>query len=725
MTDPRAAPGRTHNEINDAIVIGPAILGRDITLRLPAQVPLATSGLPAGSPAFTGRQDDLDRLLACLNPPASDDGAADDDAGAARAVVVTAVGGLAGVGKTELAVQAARTALRRGWFAGGVLFADLFGYDDDRRRDPGQVLEGMLGALGVPGEHIPAHTQDRSRLLRSVLAEFAARGRRILVVADNANTARQAELLLPTDGVNAAIVTSRHTLAMLNARLLDLNVLDPDGALAMLDETLRIADPDDTRIPTDPTGAAALADACGHLPLALRIAAALLAEDPDHTPAALARELGQVQPIEGLAYGRDGVRSAFELSYRTLTPHQQRLFRILTVNPGPNISTAAAAALTDHDEPTVRHQLKDLARAHLIERAAGPDRWRMHDLVRQYATTLGLQHADTDHRDQALHRLLNHYDATTWAANARLDPTATTPTAREFTAREQALVWLDTELPNLTAAARTAADTGHPDTTIALALNLARFLEWRRLFNDWITLSTLARDTAQHTGDRNGTSRAMNNLGLALQEVRRFEEAITALQQATDIFRETGDRHGEGMALNNLGLALRQVRRFDEAITAHHDDLTICRETGDRHGEGVALNSLGIALQEVRRFEEAITAQQEAAAIYRETGDRHGEGRASNSLGIALQEVRRFDEAITAHQQAAAIYRETGDRHGEGRASNNLGLALREVRRFDEALAAGQEAVRAFVEVGDEYSEAIARQSLEETTQASAAPDGH
>ncbi|WP_146058972.1 hypothetical protein [Actinomadura rubteroloni] len=142
---------------------------------------------------------------------------------------MTAVGGLAGVGKTELAVQAARTALRRGWFSGGVLFADLFGYDNDRRRDPGQVLEGMLGALGVPGEHIPAHAQDRSRLFRSVLAEFAARGRRILVVADNANTVHQAELLLPTDGSNAAIITSRHTLAMLNARLLDLNVLDPDA----------------------------------------------------------------------------------------------------------------------------------------------------------------------------------------------------------------------------------------------------------------------------------------------------------------------------------------------------------------------------------------------------------------------------------------------------------------------------------------------------------------
>jgi hypothetical protein len=200
VTDP-PAPGQTRNQITDAIVVGPAVLGRDITLRLPAQVPLATSGLPAASPAFTGRHNDLDRLLTCLRPPNPDTQAHNEGA-----VVVTAVGGLAGVGKTELAVQAARAALRRGWFPGGVLFADLFGYDDDRRRDPGQVLEGMLGALGVPGEHIPADAQDRSRIFRSILAEFATQGRRILVVADNVNTTDQAELLLPTDGQNADAV---------------------------------------------------------------------------------------------------------------------------------------------------------------------------------------------------------------------------------------------------------------------------------------------------------------------------------------------------------------------------------------------------------------------------------------------------------------------------------------------------------------------------------------
>ncbi|WP_131737161.1 tetratricopeptide repeat protein [Actinomadura roseirufa] len=738
---------QTRNQISGGIVVGPAVLGRDITLVLPPQVSLATSGLPAGSPAFTGRRRDLDRLLECLTPPGPADQVVD---GQARAVVVAAVGGLAGVGKTELAVQAARAALRRDWFPGGVLFADLFGYDQDRRRDPGQVLEGMLGALGVPGEHIPGDAQDRSRLYRSILAEFAARGRRVLVVADNVNTAQQGELLLPADGVNAAIVTSRHTLAMLNARLLDLDVLDLDGAVAMLDETLRIADPHDTRVPGDPAGAAELAETCGYLPLALRIAAALLAEDPGLTLAALTDELGQVQPIEGLAYGDEGVRRAFELSYRTFSLDQQRLFRLLTVNPGPDTSTTAAAVLTERDEAAVRAMLRDLARAHLIERGTAPGRWRMHDLVRQYATTLGLEHTDTDHRDQALRRLLRYYLDTARAAAAHLDQAVADPVTRGFATREGALAWLDAELPNLSAAAHTAAD--HPDFAVNLPSALASFLNWRRLFNDGITLFSLARDTAEHTGDRQGQGRALNNLGAALWSVRRFEdaiaahqhaaaifrgtgdshsegaalnnlgtalwavqrfeEAITAHQDAAAIFHEAGDRHAEGQALANLGIALAEVRRFEEAVSAHRQDLAICRETGDRRGEGQALANLGLVLVEVRRFEEAITAHQDAVAIFQETGDRYSEGAALGNLGLVLVEVRRFEEAITVHRRVTTISRETGDRHSEGTALYNLALALAEVRRFEEAITAGREAVTIFVEVGDEHGETIARQGL-------------
>ncbi|MUN40919.1 tetratricopeptide repeat protein [Actinomadura litoris] len=724
---------QTRNQISGGIVVGPAILGRDITVILPPQIPMATSGLPAGSPTFTGRQRDLDRLLDSLKPPGPADQTRDERA---RAVVVTAVGGLAGVGKTELAVQAARTALGRDWFPGGVLFADLFGYDEDRRRDPGQVLEGMLGALGVPGEHIPAHAQDRSRLYRSILAEFAAHGQRILIIADNIDTPQQGELLLPADGVNAAILTFRHTLAMLNARLLDLNVLDVDGAVAMLDAALRIADPHDTRIPAGLVGAAQLAEVCGFLPLALRIAAALLAEDPALTPAVLTGELQQVQPIDGLAYGDEGVRRAFELSYRSPTPHQQQLFRLLTLNPGPDISTTAAAALTAQPEPAVRAVLKEMARAHLIERGTAPGRWRMHDLVRQYANTLSLQHAEVDHRDQALHRLLRHYTVTARAAVAHLNPTVEDPVAGGFGSRWQALAWLDIELPHLAAAAHTAADVGHSAVAIVLPLELAFFLNWRRLFSEWITMSSLARDTAKRIGNRDGEGAALNNLGLALVEVRRFEEAITAHQDAVAVFRETGDRNSEGTALNNLGVALRQARqsedafiayagiafayqdplpeveRFEEAVSAYRQHLAVCREAGNLHGEATALNDLGIALQQTGAVDDAIYTYQDALTLYHRTGDRRGEGQTLNNLGIALRQVRRFEEAVNAHRQGLAICRRTGDRRGEGQTLNNLGIALRQTRRVEEAVTAHQNAIILYHETGDRHSEAMALNNL-------------
>lgn len=194
------------------------VQGRDITVQLPHTITRALSGLPDGSPAFTGREGQVEELLEALAP-----GQGPQEA------VLTAVAGLAGVGKTELVVQTAARALEQpGWFPGGVLFVDLFGYDAERLVSAERALDGLLRALGMHAEHVPAELQDRSRLYRSVLATFAEQGRRILVVIDNAATAEQVRPLLPTDGATATLVTSRHTLDV-GARLHDLDVLSPPG----------------------------------------------------------------------------------------------------------------------------------------------------------------------------------------------------------------------------------------------------------------------------------------------------------------------------------------------------------------------------------------------------------------------------------------------------------------------------------------------------------------
>ncbi|MFD5414398.1 tetratricopeptide repeat protein [Streptomyces nojiriensis] len=697
----------TSNTISGGFFFHAVIQGRDITVQLPPAIDPALAGLPKPASAFTGRDRHVERLLADLAPAAG-------DAGGQRAVLVSAVSGLAGIGKTELAVQTAAQALRQpGWFPGGVLFVDLFGYDPERSLSPERALEGLLRALAVPGEHIPGGLEDRQRLYRSVLAAYARKGRRILVVADNASTAGQAAPLLPTDGINAALVTSRHTLDSLDARLHDLDTLDEASSTAVLDQALRHArGNDDTRFTDDTEAATVIARLCAGLPLALRIAAAILAAAPTRPASHLAAALqAEHTRLDKLARPDRAVRAAFDLSYRHLAPGQARLFRLLPLNPGPDVSTDSAARLADTGSDQAEELLQQLAEAHLIEPGSSWGRWRMHDLVRLYADEHGRTHATPDQRDGARTRLFTHYQDTTRAADTHLD-TLPGPRAPRFTDRTAALQWLDAEHTNLTATASAAPSLGHPSTTISLASTLIRYLDYRRYFDDWIPLTTNALTICREAGDRHGEGQALNNLGLVLRETRQFEKAIGAHTQDLAICRELGDRHREGTALNNLGIALREKRQFEEAIDALTQAATIYRGLGDRHGEGQALNNLGLALGEVRRFEEAIGTLTQAATIYQEFGDRHGEGQALNNLGIALRETRQFERAIDAHTQDLAICRELGDRHREGTALNNLGLALREKRQFEEAIDAHTQAATIYRELGDRHREGQALNNL-------------
>ncbi|MER5212535.1 tetratricopeptide repeat protein [Streptomyces sp. NPDC002838] len=685
------------NRISGGVFFHAVIQGRDITVVLPPEITPALSGLPAASPTFTGRDTDMEQLLQGLAP---------DGAAPKRAVSVAAVAGLAGVGKTELVVQSAARALRKpGWFPGGVLFVDLFGYDTKRRLLPDRALDGLLRALGMPGEHIPVSLQDRTRLYRSVLAAFAEQSRRILVVIDNASTAEQARPLLPTDGVTAALLTSRHTLDV-DARLHDLDVLNESASIELLHRSLRHArGPADSRVQDDPEAAATVARLCAGLPLALRIAAALLADTPIRPLASLAQDLeAEHSRLDELCREDRAVRAAFDLSYQHLDDQHARLFRLLSLNPGPDLSTESAVHLADFEQRHVNHALQDLARAHLIEPGHTWGRWRLHDLVRLYADEQGRIHDDTDQRKTARARLFTHYQATTRAADTHLTfrPEATSAL---FSDRNSALAWLDDERLNLIATATTAAPLGYPETSTALAFDLARYLDYRRSFDDLITVSSTALNVFRELGDRHSEGQVLDNLGNALWQVRRFDEAIEAHARAATLFRETGDRQREGQAVGNLGVGLGDVRRFDEAIEAHAQAATIARAFGDRHREGTVLGNLSLALHQVGRFDEAIEAHAQAATLFRETGDRHREGTVLNHLGLTLRRVGRFDEAIEAHAQAATLFRETGDRHREGQAVGNLGIALAAVLQFDEAIEAHAQAVTLFRETGDRHRE--------------------
>ena len=418
------------------------------------------------------------------------------------------------------------------------------------------------------------------------------------------------------------IITSRHTLAGLGARLLDVTVLDQAAAVQLLDNVVRTGRPDDDRISGDPAAAGRLAKSCSGLPLALQITAALLVADPMLTAAELAAELAdEVRRLETLRYedssgvSAPSVAAAFELSYRQLDEDSARMFRLLPADPGPDVSTGAAAELVGWPAQRTRKALSQLARAHLVEQGVR-SRWRMHDLLRLYARQIA-SISPTD-QEQAINRLLTWYLHQADAASKHLQVLAGSPVPPAFTGRDDALAWLDAQRPNLIAAVTMAADTGRHHEAMILPLNLSEYLAWRRRFDDWLAVLAVSRDSARQLNDKINEGMALTNLGGALSAVQRFEEAITAHQDAAAIFREAGDRYREGMALTNLGLALQEVRRFEEAISAHQDAAAIFREAGDRHREGMALNNLGMALRGVRRFEEAISACRDAAAIYRE-----------------------------------------------------------------------------------------------------------
>ncbi len=337
-----AGDGRdTTSTVSGGIQQGPVLQGRDFTgttfvTNQAAAAPVALAQLPPLTAGFTGRETELAQVAELLDPSA-----------AAGAVLVSAVAGLAGVGKTALATHAAHAARAAGWFPGGVLFIDLHGYDPSPVQ-PGQALDALLRALGIPGEHIPEGIDLRGAMYRSALDQVRDS---VLVIIDNASAETQVRPLLPGPGPHRVIITSRHTLAGLGARLLDVTVLDQAAAVQLLDRVLRAARPEDDRVSADPA-AALLAGVCGGLPLALQITAALLTTDPVLSAAELAGDMAdEVRCLEALRYddgsgpGVPSVAAAFELSYRQLDEDAARLFRLLPSDPGPDLSTEAVAAL--------------------------------------------------------------------------------------------------------------------------------------------------------------------------------------------------------------------------------------------------------------------------------------------------------------------------------------------------------------------------------------------
>jgi tetratricopeptide (TPR) repeat protein len=629
-------------------------------------------------PDFVGRTRELQVLRDILGA----------ESPATEHVVVSAVAGMPGIGKTALAVKAAQDAVDSGWFAGGALFLDLRGYDRDPV-SPARALDSLLRGLGVPSPKIPPETEDRIGLYRSVLAGSKDA---VLVVLDNASSAEQVRPLLPGDRRHRVLVTSRHSLPQLGARLLDLAVLTADEAVGLLDADLRAADPSDNRIAADSSSSRKMSSHCGYLPLALRIAAALLAMDPTKPVSELEAELAEARTrLDHLDDGERAVRAAFDLSYHRLPPEQARLFRLLGVYPGPDVSVTAVAAMADREEAAVRRMLAELSRAHLVEAASIRNRWQMHDLIRIYAEQVPSHHSQVDERRYARDRLCDYILKVADAADDHLTALPGAPKPAEFADRAEALEWFDTERATLVAVTYMAAEHGRDDIAHHLPARLVEYFSLRRYLDDWFATATTSKQAAIRLHDPDLVATGLINYGNVLREVGRPADAVDACRSAVVLIRSTGSRRGEAAALTNLGAALRHMGQVDEAISVGVQAREVFRRLGDPRGEARALNNIGNTLYQAGRFEEAREIHREHLDLCRLTGDHVGEAMALVGLGNSYEHDQDLHLSLGSYEAAITAYREAGMSSLPSSLLNNLGNVLRQLGRFDEAAARHRE----------------------------------
>jgi tetratricopeptide (TPR) repeat protein len=684
--------------------------------------------LPPDVHGFVGRRSGLAELDRLVDPT---------DSSQRRIVALT---GTAGVGKTALAVHWAH--LVAAGFTDGCLYVDLCGYDSDRPMPAAQALAGLLRSLGVGGTDIPPTEAERAARFRTLLAD-----RRTLVLLDNARDTDHVRPLLPGGSGCRTVVTSRDALTGLVARhgahRLTLAPLGGDEAVDLLGLLLG------SRVADEPDAAATLADRCARLPLTLRLVGELAGGRPTATLTELDAELSDVhRRLDLLDAGgepRTASRAVFSWSYQNLAAATAQAFRLLGTYPGRDVDPYAMAALAGTDRDDARSLLHDLARAHLIESVA-PQRYNMHDLLRAYAAELAAGDPPPVRR-AALDRLL---DQQVQACSRAMDMIAPFDAGRRpklpesgspvpiFTDAESATRWLDTERPNLIAAAMTGPDPERAVHAGQLSAILVRYLDtgahytdaemlyrravespapadraralvslgivsWRLgRYQEAAVQQEQALDLAREAGDDTQLGRALIGLGIVYWHLGRTAETVDCGRQALELFRGSGDRLGQARVLGNLGLVHRQLGDYAAALAYHRQALDLFVEIGDPVGAANEWGGLGSTLDELGRLPEALHHLREALALARQTGYREAEALALHSLGTVYRRLGRLAEALAHHQQALCLIREIGDRTMEGYALGQLGTAYRCLGRYAHAIDHHHRALRIAGEIGDD-----------------------
>jgi len=639
---------------------------------VPAARPL---GLPADGTHFTGRTQQVAELQSILLADRAD------------VPTVCALDGMAGVGKTALALHVAH--LVAGRFPDGNLFLDLQGYTPDLPEVTGSAaLDRFLRLLGVPGEEIPAEPDDRAALFRGCL-----RGRRLLIVLDNVSSAHQIRPLLPGERTCRVLVTSRsRLLALDDAHHMSLDVLDDTEATALFGSVAGTG-----RIGSEPDAArwvSGVVDRCGRLPLAIRIAAARWRGNPALTLAALSARLDEATArLSELDDGERSVTAAFQLSYRGLPADQRRLLGLLALHPGTDVNAHAAGALGDLDIGVVTRLLDRLQDCHLLTQLPG-DRYRFHDLLRVFAQTTASRELSADDRTEATLRLVDLGLHEIESVDRLLSPHRHRPdvtydhlprTTHDFADADAALSWAQLEWPNLVALCRLAADQGLHQRCWLLAYLLRGFFFLTKQFDPWIETHVLALAAARRDGDRWAQAVTLNNLGMAYIDRGDIDVARSHYREALALFADLRDEHGQMNARANLGWAHHYNGEHESALGELRTALEFYLRIDARRNAGIALRGLALAEIELGAYPDAVAHATEALATLEVLGLDFDTTMALNCLGWAHFRFGHHDEAAAAYRRAVEIGERAGSPHEVARAETGLGNVAAAQDRLDAA----------------------------------------
>jgi DNA-binding SARP family transcriptional activator len=648
--------------------------------------------LPAVNRDFVGRAAELTALTNLI-----------EDAGEGRdTVVIAAISGTAGVGKTALAVRWAHQVAGR--FPDGQLYLDLRGFGPASPIAPAAAVCGFLQALGVPPARIPAQPDAQVGLYRSLLAD-----KRMLVALDNASDAAQVGPLLPAGPGCVALVTSRNPLTGLavahGARLVSLDVLAAGDARDLLAVRLGAE-----RLAGEPAAAEALVELTAGLPLALSIAAARATAHPAFPLATLAAELRDARGrLEALAGGDPSadVRAAISWSYRRLNEPAARMFRLLGIHPGPDVTVAAAANLSGATRTATRRALAELVAGGLVTEHA-PGRFACHDLLRVYAVELSQDCDSSADRRQALARLLDHYLHTAHAAtlviHAAAEPVPLAPLSsgvhtEEVATIAEAIAWFSAEHQVLLSACGAAAQAGFDSHAWQLPLVMVPYLSRSGHWLDWVTTLQTGLAAAHRARDDRAQAWVHRRLGQAHAFIGNYEDAGVSMRAALRTFCSLGDR--ASLAYTHTAAAVMREKQqcYRESLSHARRALVLFRACGHQLGEALALNGIGWDQVLLGDYPAALANSQEALRLCRNLGDQTLTPAVWDSLGLTYFRLGQHADATSCYEQAISEYLASGQRTGAAASFEGLGDVHRQVGDLTAAADAWRQALEILTEL--------------------------